>query len=221
MFELYGNSPVLDSSVHAGTFPNRRARLLDLYNTSPDINQVTRIDPGIDFNWGNSAPSPGMGPDTFSARWTGEVDIPQSGSYTFHAESDDGVRVWVGDTQVIDGWMDHPATWVSGTLPLTAGRHALRVEYFDGVDLASMRLLWTPPGATGRQPIPVQRLFTAKDSTTQGLLAEYFDNASVVAPGCGTFLAPPQHTDCPGSEALTARLAMCQRMTQGLSLIHI
>ena len=34
---------------------------------------VTRIDGPIDFDWGKGSPVPGIAADTFSVRWTGQV----------------------------------------------------------------------------------------------------------------------------------------------------
>ena len=62
--------------------------------TSPG-RRVTRIDPTVDFDWGTGSPAAAIGADTFSVRWTGQVQAPFSGTYTFYTVSDDGVRLWV------------------------------------------------------------------------------------------------------------------------------
>src|SRR5262249_7231764 len=41
---------------------------------------VTRTDATIDFNWGTGAPVSGIGPDTFSVRWKGEVQAIETGN---------------------------------------------------------------------------------------------------------------------------------------------
>jgi hypothetical protein len=46
----------------------------------------------------------GVGPDNFSARWTGSFDFATAGTYTFNAVSDDGIRVWVDGALLIDQW---------------------------------------------------------------------------------------------------------------------
>src|SRR5262245_7606893 len=55
----------------------------------------SRIDPIISFNWQTTAAGPGVGPDNFSVRWTGQVIPRYSETYTFYTRSDDGVRLWV------------------------------------------------------------------------------------------------------------------------------
>ena len=49
---------------------------------------VTRIDSTVDFNWGGStSPDPAIPTTNFSARWTGQVLAPNTGSYTFETEA--------------------------------------------------------------------------------------------------------------------------------------
>ena len=87
-----------------------------------------------------------MTSNNFSARWTGSLLAPSSGSYLFQTVSDDGVRVWVNGVQVINNWSDHSSTTnTSAALTLQAGvRYAVRVEYYDRTGSAVMRLRWRP-----------------------------------------------------------------------------
>src|SRR5688500_15993712 len=66
--------------------------------------RVTRIDPAINFEWGEGSPIAGIDPETFSVRWTGEILPRFSGSYTFFAASDDGVRLWIDGQRIINVW---------------------------------------------------------------------------------------------------------------------
>lgn len=52
---------------------------------------LVRLDPTIDFKWGNSAPDPALPEDSFTARWTGQILPQYSQTYTFVARVDDGV----------------------------------------------------------------------------------------------------------------------------------
>jgi len=58
---------------------------------------VERIDPVIDFGWGDGQPHPLVNADDFTVRWRGKVGVPYSGLITFYAATDDGVRLWVDD----------------------------------------------------------------------------------------------------------------------------
>ena len=64
-----------------------------------------RNDPAIDFNWGTGSPAPGIPNTNYSVRWTRTLDF-ESGDYRLYARSDDGIRVFVDDSLVIDAWYD-------------------------------------------------------------------------------------------------------------------
>jgi hypothetical protein len=75
---------------------------------------------------------PVVGPVNFSARFTGEVFLPFTGEWRFEATADDGVRVWVDGTRLLDpaAWISQPATTYRGHLHAVSGWHAITVEYF-------------------------------------------------------------------------------------------
>jgi len=104
------------------------------------------IEPRVDHAWGETEPVPAAGADRFSARYTATLEVPTAGTYTFSTDADDGVRLWIGDTLVIDDWRGHFAERHDGRIDLAPGPVALRLEYFE-LDLgAELRLSWTPPG---------------------------------------------------------------------------
>ena len=139
---------------------------------------VTRVDPGIDFNWGTGSPAPAIGSDTFSARWTGQIQAPYSGTYTFYTVSDDGVRLWVNGVQLVNHWSNHGAYEDRGTIALTAGqRYSIRMEYYENGGNATVRLLWSHASIT-KGPVPASRLSPA---TTPGIRIN-FQPASAPVP---------------------------------------
>ena len=66
--------------------------------------------------------SPPTGSDNFSIRWTGFILPKFSETYTFHATTDDGVRLWIGDNMVINNWTNKPPTETAGRFKLEAGK---------------------------------------------------------------------------------------------------
>jgi len=58
-----------------------------------------------DQTWTTSPPT---GSDNFSIRWTGFILPKFSEAYTFHATTDEGVRLWIGDDLVINNWTNKP-----------------------------------------------------------------------------------------------------------------
>jgi hypothetical protein len=122
---------------------------------------LMRSDGSIDFDWGSGSPDAGLNADNFSARWTRYLDVA-AGSYRFTATSDDGVRLWVDATLVIDQWNDHPATTYTGDVTLTAGHHLVKVEYYENQGAAVARVAWPPAVVAG-----------------SGWLGEYFSNTGL------------------------------------------
>jgi regulation of enolase protein 1 (concanavalin A-like superfamily) len=119
---------------------------------------TNRVDGPIDFTW-DSAPSTNATADNFSVRWRGHVYAPVSGSYTFRTRSDDGVRLWVNNQQVINNWTDHGATIdTAPAMNLTAGQwYPITLEFYEGGGAATIALFWTYPGRTD-EPVPGQYL---------------------------------------------------------------
>ncbi|HYO30848.1 MAG TPA: PA14 domain-containing protein, partial [Thermomicrobiales bacterium] len=137
--------------------------------------QVDRIDTGVNFDWGGGSPDPSIGSDTFSARWTGQVEAPVSGDYTFTTTSDDGVRLSVDGKPLVDNWTDHGPTDDSGTVTLQAGqKYDVQMEFFENGGGAMLRLAWEYPGQA-RQIVPANNLFHSADGTG-GLDVTYWDN---------------------------------------------
>jgi hypothetical protein len=141
--------------------PGAGTGLTGQYYDNPDFTslKLTRIDPAVDFDWAAGSPDPSLGVDTFSVRWTGQVEAPVSGTYTFYTVTDDGARLWVNNQLLIDKWIDQPATEWSGTMALTAGqKYDVKLEYYENGSDASAHLLWSA-GALAKQPIPQDRLY--------------------------------------------------------------
>ena len=121
----------------------------------PDRLMMARNDTSLSFNWGNGGPAPGLQSDNFMAKWTGYITVPTTGSYTFGAASDDGIRVKLNNgllgaqQTVVDSWTNQDTTiWGSAT-NLTAGQQVpITVEYFEGGGGARMSLLVRGPGVS-------------------------------------------------------------------------
>ncbi len=100
-----------------------------------------RDDAVLDFDWGSGAPGPSLPADNFSARWTRTAEF-EAKTYRFHVRVDDGAKLWVDDYPVIDGWQAGDSRELIADYALTAGTHALRVEYFAGTGTALIRVWW-------------------------------------------------------------------------------
>jgi hypothetical protein len=119
---------------------------------------LQRTEASINYDWGTGSPGAGVNADGFSARWTRYLDVT-AGTYRFTATSDDGIRLWVDGTLVIDQWNDHGATTYTGDVTLTAGHHLVKVEYYENQIFAFASVPWPPSLVVG-----------------SGWLGEYFSN---------------------------------------------
>ena len=126
---------------------------------------LNRVEPKVDFSWGYASPASAVNPNDFSARWTGSVEAPVSGSFTFSTVSDDGVRLWVNDVLMINNWTNHGSTTNnSQAVALVSGvRYNIRMEYYEKGGAAVARLLWTYPGQS-QQAIPQGRLYPSSSA---------------------------------------------------------
>lgn len=139
------------------------------YYDNPDFTNLvtTRVDARIDFDWSDGTPAGTAltSPDTFSTRWSGEIEAPVTGLYTFTTTSDDGVRLSVNGQQIINNWTVHPPTNDSGTITLQAGRrYPVIMEFFENGGWAVAKLSWNYPGQ-GLQIVPRNRLYPTAIST--------------------------------------------------------
>jgi hypothetical protein len=110
-----------------------------------------RIDPWIDFGYYDEteAIAGTFMPDglSYSARWTGFLEVPKTATYTFYVLADDGARLWVNEQQLINRWdyADPPENQAS--LNLQAGqRYPIKLEMHQGAGGAVVQLEWSYPG---------------------------------------------------------------------------
>jgi alpha-L-fucosidase len=133
---------------------------------------LERVDPAVDFDWVRNSPGAPIAEDDFTAEWSGFVAPRFGETYTFTADADDGIRVRVADTLVLDAWdggagETHPVALRAGV------RVPIRVEYREGTQNASARLYWSSPSQP-REIVPSSRLFVVADAqASHGLEAHY------------------------------------------------
>lgn len=110
---------------------------------------LSRIDPNLSFGFINGSPGAGVNEKNWSARWSGSLTPPTSGSYTLFLSSDDGSRLYVNGSLAIDNWGDHGNQTKSATLDLIAGQaYSIEVQYYQGGGESSLHLGWNVPGST-------------------------------------------------------------------------
>ncbi|MEY4119112.1 MAG: hypothetical protein RLZZ116_2440 [Planctomycetota bacterium] len=113
--------------------------------------------PAINYPSTNGAFSTSGRADDVGAVFTGWIDVPAGGNWTFFTTSDDGSRLKIGATTVVNNDGLHGMVEQSGTISLAAGRHAFRVEFFERGGGAGLIASWQGPGVA-KAVIPAANL---------------------------------------------------------------
>lgn len=61
---------------------------------------------------------------------------------------DDGARVYIDDRLVLDEWHVGPLRSVATTIPMTAGRHVMRLDHFEAGGASTLCFAWRPADNT-------------------------------------------------------------------------
>ncbi len=91
----------------------------------------------------------------------GVINIPNDGLYTFYLVSNDGSEMYLHEELFIDNNGLHPAVESFKTVALEAGKHPVKVKYFQGAGGEILKLLWEGPGIK-KQEVPASVLFHKK-----------------------------------------------------------
>ena len=102
---------------------------------------MVRDDAVVNFDWGREAPAGVVTADDFSVRWSGKQFF-EAGTYRFRILVDDGARLWLDSTLLLDTWKDGAARELTADVTLARGTHDLKLEYYDRAGIARIRLAW-------------------------------------------------------------------------------
>jgi RHS repeat-associated protein len=84
------------------------------FDSFPSEPVLTRVDPGLAFDWEAGSPGPGVPSDTFMVRWRGYIRL-DPGTYTFAVKRSDGARVNIGNSWILQQWAEGDGT--TATVP--------------------------------------------------------------------------------------------------------
>jgi hypothetical protein len=124
----------LNLEGHEIFFDNSGSGLLGEYYDNVDFagTPERRVDPTVNFSFGNGQPHEAISPDTFSIRWSGLLQPITTGAYTLSTISDDGVRLWVNGELLFSNWTDHGDTKNSGNIHLDKNKfYQIEMEMYE------------------------------------------------------------------------------------------
>jgi len=123
--------------------------------------------------------------ERYVIRWTGAIEIPTTGNYTFFTKSDDGSRLYIDGVLVVNNDGLHAASEVSGTRHLTAGCHSIEIQFFENTGSELMETRWQGPGIA-KQLIP-NSAFKTSCSVTSGISVPVSFNEMVGTCASGSY----------------------------------
>jgi hypothetical protein len=130
----------------------------------------------VNFQWGGGNVLNSNRGDGVIVRFHGFINIPTAGTYSFGGNADDGIRIRVNNTQVVDSWIESGGAFREGSVSLPAGVVAIELIYYENGGGAMVNLQWFMNGSW--QIIPSTSLATAS-----------------------TFFAPPEPVLCCGGSS--------------------
>ncbi len=96
--------------------------------------------------------------DDFAFRFTGYIEIPEAGDWTFYTSSDDGSQLFIDGTLVVDNDGLHANEERSGTINLAAGFYEIVVTMFERAGEQVLTASWSHENVP-KQFIPGGRLY--------------------------------------------------------------
>ncbi|HLX61050.1 MAG TPA: C25 family cysteine peptidase [Planctomycetota bacterium] len=87
----------------------------------------------------------------WSVQWTGYVNVPADGIWTFFTASDDGSRLFVGNALVVDNNFIQGGAEKSGIVGLKAGVHLIKIQYAQATGGLVLSVSYQGPGLAKTQ----------------------------------------------------------------------
>jgi len=101
----------------------------------------------VNYNWGGNSVLNSGRAEGVIVRFYGFINIPTAGTYNFGGNADDGLRIRVNNTSVVDSWVDSGGHFRSGSITLNAGVVAIEVLYYENGGGALVNLQWLVNGS--------------------------------------------------------------------------
>ena len=163
---------VTTESLLPGVTPSNLLNGLDYsyyegkFSTMPDVSNIPSVKKGsiadFDLSVANKA-------EYYAVDFTGYIDIPTDGKYTFYTSSDDGSMLYIDNVLVVNNDGLHGEQERSGIIGLKAGKHAITVDFFQGSGYKTLKVNYEGPGIL-KQSIPSKVLYHVSSAPTINLL---------------------------------------------------
>lgn len=153
--EYFDNDGVSFSTASMPSLIDRqpdRVQIEPHLNHGSSYNAYSGLDDRFKSDWG--------------ARFSGLVDVPDTGNWTFFINSDDGSELWVNGVSLATNYGSHGMRERSGSLNLTQGLHEFRIEFFQGGGPHGLIFSWQGPN-TPKATVPSSAFYVTSDLVPQ------------------------------------------------------
>jgi beta-glucosidase len=150
---------------------------------------VTKTEKQIDFLWTLSSPDRKISHDFYSARFTGSIQSPQTGTFKIGLDGNDGFRLYINNKLLIDDWKKQTySTLLADYYFEKNKRYDVRIEFFEPVGNAHLKLIWNIGVENNWKQKIEQAVATAKQSDVAVVAVgihegEFQDRAMLSLPG--------------------------------------
>ena len=97
--------------------------------------------------------------DHFGYIFTGFIDIPEDGIWSFSLTSDDGAILEIDGTLVVDNDGSHSAITTFGRIPLLKGMHPYKIVYLEDYEGQAFHWSWKAEDALHFSGVPAENLY--------------------------------------------------------------
>jgi beta-glucosidase len=105
--------------------------------------KVKRIDSIMNFQWTLYSPDEKIPLDFYSARWTGNIRSPKTGTFKIGLDGDDGYRLYINDKLIVDDWKKETYNTMLADYYFEKDKsYKIRIEFFEPYGRARLRLIW-------------------------------------------------------------------------------
>ncbi|NJM79648.1 MAG: glucan 1,4-alpha-glucosidase [Flavobacterium sp.] len=145
--------PILEPIPSAVLFTDETCKVNGLnaeYFSTIDLSgepKHKQIDKQVDFTWETKAPFKDISYDKYSARWTGYLQVQESGKYALGGEAFSGMKLYLDYKLVVERNDEHEPKKIYEFVNLEAKKvYKIKLEYVqNNTEHAIMRFLWDTP----------------------------------------------------------------------------
>jgi hypothetical protein len=149
-WKITGLNTISEQTIAVVVTPSGKG-LLGMYYDDIVLNNFnlkkTRVDTTVN---NNAVPAEIQNQSAYSTRWKGYVLPAYSETYTFYANTNKSIRLWVNDQLIIDNWVNSSQSESNGSIALQAGQsYKIRLD----MNGTNRSLSWSSPSQS-KQIIP-------------------------------------------------------------------